>query len=72
MPNCENLEYTTTCNDEGQLEFEASNTSEEEGAVIILDLPVGTKIFDQHGNLAITIEAGHVKKSDIRMPGKSA
>lgn len=67
MPNCNDLTWSGTCNQDDELDFQASNDSVSQEAVINLSLPVGTKIYNQAGELIATID-GEPDKTKVRIP----
>ena len=65
MSNCENVKYATSC-DEGELNIELENTGSS-AADVFIDLPAGTQIFDQAGEVVYTIP-GQPDKTKMRIP----
>ncbi len=74
MENCGNLEYSTRCNDEGQLELEMRNSSDSQWAEIWISLPGGTEIIDPEGNLVYKVEndSDQPLRGRIRVPFQNA
>ncbi len=67
MPQCNDLVWSANCNEQDELDLQASNDSTTTEAVINLDLPVGTKIYNQAGELIAEIE-GEPDKCKIKIP----
>tara|TARA_R110002096_G_scaffold364398_1_gene557495 strand:- start:965 stop:1177 length:213 start_codon:yes stop_codon:yes gene_type:complete len=67
MAQCNDVTWSGTCNTNDELDFQASNGSTTNEGVINLDLPEGTKIYNQAGELIATID-GEPDKTKVRIP----
>ncbi len=70
MPECNDLNWSADCNAQDELDFNATNNSSSNEVVINLNLPVGSKIYNQAGKLIAEID-GEPDKTKVRIPPTS-